>query len=490
MDRTPDSELLIRYQQVTDQDAFAELVQRHCSLVWAAALRVSRDAEAARDVTQTVFCLLVRKAGQLPSGTIVAGWLHRTACLEALRQVRDEARRTERERTAMNEPTADTTTVELERAADTLQPLLDQALSELGDDDRQAVVLRYLSGRSLADIGAELGTSEDAAQKRVCRAVEKLRTWFRQRGIAAGEGVVAAALGLAGAQAAPVGLAASTIGATLAVGGGATATLSGLLFMKTKILLGTMTSLVVATLAWQQVRLGRLSRENAELARRVSAAALVPPAVISAPVPPEDGRQREERAELLRLRSEVARSRQGASGSGGRSVEAIEERARQAEARTQAIREEVAFRLRRTALIEAGKMLGMSARMFAMSHQDRLPASWDELGLAIKDLGLSENDPSLADLSPDTFDLATPSRSLGANESQTIVFREREPRRIPEAIPGEEEWKSGTAFAQPLRKGWERSYVLMDGSVQTPSSPSGDFSEFEKTYSTGASPPP
>jgi len=96
MDATPDRELLIRYVQSTDEDAFAELVQRHCSLVWATAHRVNGDAEAARDVAQTVFCLLARKAKRLPSGTVLAGWLHRTAWLEALKQVRDRNRRAER----------------------------------------------------------------------------------------------------------------------------------------------------------------------------------------------------------------------------------------------------------------------------------------------------------------------------------------------------------------------------------------------------------
>ena len=65
-----------------------------------------------------------------------------------------------------------------------LAPELDEALSKLAARDRDALILRYFEGRDLKAVAAILGTSADAAQKRVARALEKLRIRLNARGIA------------------------------------------------------------------------------------------------------------------------------------------------------------------------------------------------------------------------------------------------------------------------------------------------------------------
>ena len=61
-----------------------------------------------------------------------------------------------------------------------IAPLLDAAMAGLNETDRHAVVLRFFDGKSLREVGAALGANEEAAKKRVSRALEKLRTLFRQ----------------------------------------------------------------------------------------------------------------------------------------------------------------------------------------------------------------------------------------------------------------------------------------------------------------------
>ncbi|MEI6357639.1 MAG: sigma-70 family RNA polymerase sigma factor, partial [Verrucomicrobiota bacterium] len=266
MNDIPDHELLRRYaeQDAGADAAFTELVGRHCDLVWAAARRVSGDADLARDVAQTVFTDLARKADTLPPGTVLAGWLYRAACHAAAKHIRGEARRAQRERQAMQQNELRFGDAEA-RAAAELQPVLDAALADLTETDRDAVVLRFLAGRSLAEVGANLGTNEDAAQKRVSRALEKLREAFRKRGVTVNGGIVAAALGVAGTQAAPSGLANVIATASLA-GAAAWGTFSVVTLMKSKLALGIVGAAIVATtLAWQQRNVTRLADENAGL---------------------------------------------------------------------------------------------------------------------------------------------------------------------------------------------------------------------------------
>jgi hypothetical protein len=108
-----------------------------------------------------------------------------------------------------------------------IAPLLDDALAGLSAADRHAVVLRYFDGKSLGEVGAALGASEDAAKKRVTRAVEKLRRFFTKRGVTLTATVLTAAISANSVQAAPLGLAA-TVTAAAAKGTLISATITAL----------------------------------------------------------------------------------------------------------------------------------------------------------------------------------------------------------------------------------------------------------------------
>ena len=223
-----DMELLQDYARHGSEAAFAELVQRHVNLVYSAALRQVGIAAHAEEITQAVFVILARKAARLRLDTILEAWFYQTTRLTSLSFLRGERRRQWREQEAFMQSA-------LQESGEPpiwnqLAPLLDEAMSRLGKTDREAVVLRYFKGKSLNEVAAALKTTEAAAQSRGHRALEKLRKYFRQRGIDSTTAAITGAISANSIQAAPVALAKSIT--AVASAKSATASISTLTLIK------------------------------------------------------------------------------------------------------------------------------------------------------------------------------------------------------------------------------------------------------------------
>ena len=222
-----DMTLLREYAESHSEAAFATLVERHINFVYSAALRQVRNPQLAQEVTQVVFIILARKASKISSKSVLSGWLFRTVRFTASAQVKAVIRRQRREQEAHMESLM-TQETSPEEAWQQMSPLLDEALSKLSETDRQAVLLRYFENKSLAQVGGALAVNEDAARKRVSRALEKLRQFFVRQGVALSVLAIGGALSSQAVQAAPAGLAA-TISATAIKGSaGAASTLTRL----------------------------------------------------------------------------------------------------------------------------------------------------------------------------------------------------------------------------------------------------------------------
>jgi RNA polymerase sigma factor (sigma-70 family) len=290
-----DSDLLRDYAASDCESAFGELVNRHIGLVYSVAIRVVVDTHLAEDVTQTTFAILAREARHLTGRALLSSWLHRTALNQAAKLVRGEMRRRAREQEAYAMQT-----VPSESDLDWKQvaPLLDAALNKLAEADRAVILLRFFEKKTASEIGTALKVSEAAAQKRISRALERLR------GILAGRGVTLSGTALAtlvGAQAVgtvPAGLSTSVSAAALA----ASAAASGITFTTLKLILmsklkvSALSALVVAGVATplviQQQNLSRLREENQSLEQQARQA----------------GGLRGENEELVRQLSDARRS--------------------------------------------------------------------------------------------------------------------------------------------------------------------------------------
>jgi RNA polymerase sigma factor (sigma-70 family) len=262
-----DAELLGQFSRdsatAVGQDAFAELVNRHLPLVYSAALRQVRSAQLAEEVSQSVFTQLAHHATALKPRTVLPAWLHRVTYHAAVDVVRREARRQARERiacemsTLMNDEAADWTQIE---------PHLDHAVQSLDETDRAAILLRYFENKSLREVGETLGSSEDAAQKRVSRALDRLRDYFVKNKIAVPVGGLAVVISANAIHAAPMGLSSTIAAASLAapISASTALTTAKIIAMTTiqKIAIGAVLVGAAVAIAYQQHEVLQLRQQN------------------------------------------------------------------------------------------------------------------------------------------------------------------------------------------------------------------------------------
>ena len=329
MHEASDAQLLRDYAEHGHEAAFRDLVTRHTDLVYSAALRQVYSPDLAGDIAQSVFTDLARKARplaeKLPDAGSLAGWLHRGTRYAALSYLRDTRCRLANERQAMEQLLTNS-----ESAPDweRIRPVLDEALDSLGDEDREALLLRYFKNHDFRAVGLALGVSDDAAQKRVSRAVESLREFFVKRGVTVGASGLVALLAANAVQAAPAGLAATIsgaaalVGTSLATAASASATKAIVMTTLQKTLITTTIALAFGTGIYQarqastlrtqvqtlQQQQGPLTNQVQELERQHDEAKSRLVALADA-VSNVKGSS----AELLKLRAEVARLRGEAS---------------------------------------------------------------------------------------------------------------------------------------------------------------------------------
>ena len=322
MNGLSDQQLLRDYTGGRSEAAFAELVRRHVDLVYCAAMRMIRDAHLAEDVTQSVFVALARNARQLTGRSVLSGWLHRTAQNIAAQTVRTDVRRRAREQeaAAMNELLA----TEPDTLWEQIAPHLDAALGELSEPDRDALLLRYFERKSACEMAQTLGISDEAAQKRVSRAVERLREFFAKRGVTVGAGGLVVVIAANAVQAAPVGLAVTISTAALLTGAAVStstviaATKAIAMTILQKIIIGATLAAAISTGIYEARQASRSREENQSLQQQQTPLAEQMQQLEHerddarnrlASLADELARTKSNNIELLKLRGEVARLR-------------------------------------------------------------------------------------------------------------------------------------------------------------------------------------
>jgi len=463
---TDDVQLLRRYAEDGSEAAFADLVRGHVNLVYSAALRwTGRDTHLAQDVTQSVFSDLARKARSLPRSIILAGWLYQATRFAAAKVVRTERRRVNREQeaVAMQEQTRESPT-----DWEQISPHLDEAMSSLPAADRDAVLLRFFERKEFREVGIAIGSTEEAARKRVTRALDKLRAALSQKGVPVSSTALAAALIAGAVESAPAAIV-TTVTATAvssAVASGTTLTVLKLMSLTnlkiavagTAVIAGLATPLVI-----QHQKLNNLRSENTGLQQKIEqldASQAEQPATPKVDAAEID-RLRTQNSELLRLRAEVAKLR-------NEKADADKLRAENAKLRestkkmaavqppTPTTEEEQREKEENMARMNDSKQWALASIMFAQDNNGMLPNDF-------KDARTYKDPNSPINSAEDSvFELLTSGKLTSiTNPSQTVLLREREPRR--------------TSHGNYLR-----TYAFVDGHSEVLSSPDGSYEDLEK----------
>lgn len=479
-----DTELLRRYADQGAEGAFTELVGRHVNLVYSAALREAHgDAAQAEDVTQAVFTELARKAPQLCRHPALAGWLY--TCVRRMtaniRRADDGRKRREREAQTMNEILSSDAP---ESAWRQVQPVIDDAMHELSETDRAAVVLRFFEERPLKEIGQTLGLTENAARMRVDRALEKLRGLLARRGVTSTASGLAAAIAAGAVVSAPAGLAAGVASGAVAVAACGATTVAALKLMTlTKLKVAAIGALIVAgaatPLVVQQRAQTRLNERNEVLSRQVDELARENARLLNvvARAGERPTLSPDQLSELMKLRGEVGLLRKQRDEletlrAENRRVQAAAARSVENPAPEKSYTADEEQKQAAIAKLNYTKQCVLALYLYSEKNQGRFPTSFDQALPYLAEEARTEmklapneflpNTPKFG-LTPDRFELVF-SGALAdlTNPASIIVFREKE------------------AWGESGR--WNRSYGFADGHSEIHHSEDGNFEPWEKQH--------
>jgi RNA polymerase sigma factor (sigma-70 family) len=453
--------LLTDFVKNGSETAFRGLVTRYTDLVYSTAVRlVDGDTHLAQDVTQTVFIDLAKMAGKLSGEVLLGGWLHRHTCFVAATALRGERRRQSRERQAVEmHALHDHSQASLALVA----PILDDAINQLGNEDRTAIVLRFFERSDFRSLGETLGVNENAARMRVSRALEKLHLILKHRGVTYSAATLGTVLATEAVTASPAGLAASVCAAalaSLAAGSGATSTFLNIITM-TKLKAGILSALIIAGSATPLMihyhaqstlreRDAALQRQNDQLAQLTAENGRLSNLVAQA----NSSRAQDQSRDLRRLRGEV-----GVLKSQLAAAAKEQEKAKHTSQTKAAVDPEEEQKQIAIANLNYTKGWMLAFMLYADQNQGQFPTNFDQAAsfLPIETKGQTN-------LAPDQFEIVYQGSLKEITNSQAIiVIREREA------------W-------QTLDGGWVRGYSFADGHSEIHKAVDGNFQAWEQQH--------
>jgi RNA polymerase sigma factor (sigma-70 family) len=462
LNMTPDTELLRRYADTRSEDAFAELVQRHVNLVYSTVLRrLNGDAQLAQDASQSVFADLARKASSLSRRRSITGWLYTSAHFAAIQLVRQEGRRRERELKLMSELKSQG---EIDPDWEKLRPVLDDAMLELKETDREAILLRYFENRPLSEVGVRFGVPENTARMRVQRALDKLRALLARRGITTTSSLVAA-ISANAVEIAPASVtAALAVSSATSVGVGTFALFKLMIATKAKLALVALAITGAAVVLVKQIQTqSQLRANNDSLCQQLAQMQSENENLSNQFVTLSRSRSiaSDELKNLLRLRREVAMLRDRTNELGRLAQESHQAPATASTESTE--QTDSSEYQEKIAKMNDAKVLALAESMYAHDNQGRLATNAAQIYSYMSTSDSFTND-TYSLTGSNSFDLVYTGSINGlTNAVSIIMIRESEPWQTPDGK-------------------WARTYGFVDGHSEIHVEPTDNFDAFEQQH--------
>ena len=172
-----------------DENAFAELVNKHKKAVHALAWRVIGDFHIAEDITQDTFLIVYQRLHTLKDPNQFLGWLYviaRRRCYALIRKKRIRTQPLEDTETTMISKDVYSQHVIEERAntaIDAQREVVKRLLAKLKESERTVMTLYYLGEMTVEEISKFLGVSVGTIKSRLQRArirLQKEETMIRE----------------------------------------------------------------------------------------------------------------------------------------------------------------------------------------------------------------------------------------------------------------------------------------------------------------------
>lgn len=177
--------------------SFTKLVERHVRMISGVARRTLDQTSYKDDVCQLTFLQLTKNAHRLLKHENIAGWLHKTAYQQAMNTNRSHRRMEARH---LHLQKCNSSAESAESRWHEIAPLIDQELISLKSADRALIVKRYLEGYSVKELAGDFKISIAATEKRLQRALTKLKKRLDIRGVKTSSTILASALLFGGSQ--------------------------------------------------------------------------------------------------------------------------------------------------------------------------------------------------------------------------------------------------------------------------------------------------
>jgi RNA polymerase sigma factor (sigma-70 family) len=473
-----DSALLQEYARSGTESAFDMLVRRHIGLVYSAARRQVRDPQHAEDVTQAVFIVLARKAGQVARHPGLSGWLLQTTRYASNAHIRTTDRRVKREQEAAMQSDLNDSSPAIWAQ---LEPHLDEAMASLGATDRAVLAMRYFENKTAAEIAKALQLNEEAAKKRAIRALEKLRKFLGKKGLTLSAGAIAATVSTNAVQAAPTALASAVTAVAIS---GTTLTSATILAATKTITMTTLQKIAVTVALTVTIGGGVYAAKQARDARAEVQKLQVQQAPLTGQIKQlqdqlvgmtnqlvamgdQSSKNQREDPDLLKLRGQV--------GVFKRQAEEADQKAKAAEQKlAELLSVKTQFAKSQSTMVSNAKEVGLAMLLFAVDNGDRLPTDFLQI---TNQLGGYDKLSKMGVYEFDLLNVGTDGHVDGINvknlansaHPDMVVLRERMARQSPDGS-------------------WNRIYGYLDGRVVVATSYDGNFDAWEKanTYT----PPP